>query len=466
MVTPDDGTRPSVPDAAAGAPAPPAVPPRPDLPPAQNAAPSPPVAPSPAGPEAAEVPPSGDAPAPREAAEVLNDMIAEATSSERVINTGSEKTDGLDKCPRCGSTEIVYSFTTFSLVCAFCRHSWNEPGADETHGFGGDSSLINGLVIGSGSRNITAEAHTITIKCQGCGAEIVIETRNSLNSRCHWCRQVLSVREQIPNGLIPDSLLPFTVTHEQAVESIRKFAGSRRLFAKRGFKRGFVPENIVGVYMPYMSVDANLATKLYGKAEILTRKYTITVGSGKSQHQEIRYDADVYDIEVSYDYTVDDLITESSSGRADMTSDRNTNNVINAILPFDIQNAVVYNSHYLTNFTSERRDLDVADMAPKIEGDFLSIARGHAGPAIYRYDRGVRWEHEGVKVKGARWQSVYLPVWLYSHHDNGVVHYIAVNGRNGKTMGSIPVSQPKLIAFSGFLATAVTVLGFFMLVLR
>jgi len=42
---------------------------------------------------------------------------------------------------------------------------------------------------------------------------------------------------------------------------------------------------------------------------------------------------------------------------------------------------------------------------------------------------------------------MYLPVWLYSYQQPGtkMVHYIAVNGRTGETMGSIPVQQWKLL---------------------
>ena len=44
---------------------------------------------------------------------------------------------------------------------------------------------------------------------------------------------------------------------------------------------------------------------------------------------------------------------------------------------------------------------------------------------------------------------MYLPVWLYSFYQEGksssMVHYIAVNGRTGETMGSVPVSHGRLI---------------------
>jgi hypothetical protein len=45
---------------------------------------------------------------------------------------------------------------------------------------------------------------------------------------------------------------------------------------------------------------------------------------------------------------------------------------------------------------------------------------------------------------------MYLPVWLYAHYHGepgkGMVHYIAVNGRTGEVMGSVPVSHKRLAA--------------------
>jgi hypothetical protein len=67
---------------------------------------------------------------------------------------------------------------------------------------------------------------------------------------------------------------------------------------------------------------------------------------------------------------------------------------------------------------------------------------------VSRYDRGVRWEQEGIDVRGTRWVAMYLPVWLYSYQQPtgaGLLHYIAVNGRTGETMGSVPVQQWKLL---------------------
>lgn len=330
------------------------------------------------------------------------------------------------------------------LVCLFCRHEWSEARLDESI-TGGDLSALHGTTVGSGAATIAADADTvITLKCGGCGAEVVVNTAEQMGARCHWCRHVLTVNEQVPNGAVPDAVLPFKVTHADAVTKIREFASKRRLFADRGFVREFTPENIVGVYMPYMVVDANASADVAGVGEVETRRYTRGTGDNK----KTVYDADVYEVHRHVDFTTDDLTIEASSQRALKDSALNTNNVINTILPFDTENAVKWNASYLTGFTSEKRDQDVIQTTPELEHQLLSIARAQLVPSVEAYDRGVRWERERLQVHGTRWVAMYLPVWLYSYYhqkgDKSMVHYIAVNGRTGEVMGSVPVSTPRL----------------------
>jgi hypothetical protein len=368
-------------------------------------------------------------------------------STDQTIATENERLDdGINRCPRCGATEIQLRPSVGMLVCLFCRHEWSEARLEEAIP-NGDLGALSGTTVGSGASDIDTNAGSVvTMKCGGCGAEVVVNTAEQLGSRCHWCRHVLTVNEQIPNGAVPDAVLPFHITHADATARIREFAGKRRTFADRAFLRDFKPENVVGVYMPYMVVDGNVSADVAGYGEVETRRYT----RGQGNNRETFYDADVYQVQRHVDFTVDDLTIESSSERAQMNSSANTNNIINTILPFDTENAVKWNASYLTGFTSEKRDQDVAHLHPVLEDQLLAIARSQVEPSVNGYDRGVRWEQERLDVHGTRWVAMYLPVWLYSYYHEkngkGMVHYIAVNGRTGETMGSVPVSHPRIAA--------------------
>lgn len=388
----------------------------------------------------------------------------ENPDGHQVLQSGGA-TDGLVKCPSCGSTDIGLNIPSAQLRCSFCRHEWLPPSADSVYGINGDISLLTGTVIGAGSKDIQASVDLVrTFKCSGCGAEIVIDTAEALQARCHWCRNTLSVNEQIDNGAVPDMVLPFAITKDAAVEKIREFVSKRMYFAHPKFKAEFTPENVMGVYLPYMVIDVNAHATFNGEGEHETARYTVRSGDDT----ETRYDADVYRVGREFDVQINDLTVESSTERLDRGL-HNTNNIINAIMPFDVENSVTWDANFLKGFASERRDADIAQLMPLMNAQSTDIARFLANDTLTFYDRGVRWDRQDLAIKGQRWVAAYLPVWLYSYHQTkgngaGMLHYVAVNGRNGETMGSVPLHYPKLIGVSAIVEIVALVLAIIIMI--
>lgn len=383
----------------------------------------------------------------------------------RVVRTDVGATDGLTKCPRCGATEISLNTASGSLRCHFCRFEWQATNALELWGLDGPIGELQGLVLGSGASQIESTDDVRTFKCGACGADVVIDTGHSTQARCHWCRNVLSMNQQIPNGAVPDMILPFSLPKEAAVEKIRTFVKKRQFFAHPRFKKEFAPENVMGVYLPYMVIDVNAKVAMSGVGEHEARRYTVKVGDSR----ETRYDVEVYQVARQFTLHVNDLTVESSSSRLDQRTSENTNNIINSIMPFDTANSVRYDANYLAGFTMERRDTDYDRLMPLAQVQAGDIARYQANSTLQYYDRGVRWDHEQLDVVGQRWVSAYLPVWLYSYYErkkNGssFLHYVAVNGRTGETMGSVPINKPRLLAVSAVVQVIGMILGTIILV--
>jgi hypothetical protein len=371
-----------------------------------------------------------------------------------IDTSAAELKDGANHCPKCGATDIRHKPGSDLLICLYCRNEWDGARVEEAFGFGEGLDQLKGTIVASGAGTIEADAASLkTFKCTGCGAEVTVNTASAMTARCHWCRHVFGINEQVPNGAVPDAVLPFHIKKDDAVARIRQFVDKRRMFALKEFKEQFTPENVVGVYLPYMIVDGKASADVAGQGEIETRRYTRGSGNDKKTY----YDADVYQVERHLDFTVDDLPLESSGERGKLDTRVNTNNIINTILPFDTKNAVKWNASYLSGYSSEKRDQDVEHLRPRLEDQLLSIVRAQVEDSVSRYDRGVRWEQERLDVHGTRWVSMYLPVWLYSYHqpgsNGGMLHYIAVNGRTGETMGSIPVQQWKLLLAAATVGT-------------
>lgn len=351
---------------------------------------------------------------------------------------------GQSKCPNCGSTDISMNPNTGKLRCNFCRTEFEPETAEQLVE---NIEDLQGEVIASGAKNMDKYAENIiTLKCQSCGADVVVDTESSTQARCHWCRSMLSINQQIPNGAVPDTVLPFKLKKQEAQVCIQDFVKKRSFFANPKFKADFTTENIMGVYFSYMLVDANAHVALAGQGEKKTRSYKID--------DRTYYDADVFAVRREFDLTVDDLTIESSADKLDYHNADKTTNIINSIMPFDTENCVKWDSNYLRGFTSEKRDTDIEELKPLVNRQLKGIAKYSIRDTLSYYDRGVRWESEKLELKGRSWTATYLPVWLYSYMEtksngNKVLHYVAVNARTKETMGSVPIHIPKLLCVSG-----------------
>ena len=362
-----------------------------------------------------------------------------------IIDTANGLENGQNKCPKCGATDISPVASTGHLRCNFCHYEF-EP--EKFAAMMSDIDALNGKVIGSGAQDIVSDASNIvTFKCSSCGAEVVVDTASSMQARCHWCRHILSVNEQIPNGSIPDTLLPFKISKEEAEGIIKGFVNKRKFFANPKFKKEFTTNNIIGVFFPYMLLDVNAHANFSGEGERQTRTYQVQ--NGDMRHT--KYDADVYHVERDFDFTIQGLSIESSSNNLNEVSGK-TNNIINAIMPFDTENCVKFNANYLRGFNSEKRDVNIENLKEAAYEQCKDIARYSCNDTLEFYDRGVRWDNESLNIRGEQWTSAYLPVWLYSYlEDKGnkkLLHYVAVNARTKEVMGSVPIHIPMLLLAS------------------
>ena len=371
------------------------------------------------------------------------------------------RTGVMIKCTSCGGTDIRYVVEVRSLVCANCRSRYNEPRLEDQVDLTGGIQDLEGTVVTHSSQDLAGQS-MVTLKCTGCGAEVVIDAHETVQVRCHWCRSYLSPNSRIPNGATPDAVAPFLVLQHDAVEIIREFVNQRKFYAHPRFKQEFAPENVVGVYLPYFVFDGQAHGDLTGRGEVQTGSWTEKHGDS----WETYYSADAYNVARSFDMSIDDLLLESNRERGNMGDPSQTNNIINAILPFNVKDALRYSPNYLRGFTSERRDVNITEMDHIVRDHLLSITRAKGENMVERYDRGVRWDTEHVDLQGSRWVTVYLPVWLYSYYqpDRGLKHFVAVNGQNGKVMGSVPINRTMLYLMTFLIFVIGTTIGLILFV--
>lgn len=357
------------------------------------------------------------------------------------------------RCPNCSSTEILFDKKTKKLKCSYCKTIFEEHKFEDKEV---DISKLKGEKIYKGAKDIK-DSDIITITCNSCGAEVVIDSKEAPFSRCHWCHSILSLDNKIENGAVPDVILPFSVDKEEALKLMSKFISKKSFYAKNDFLDVFKEQNVKGVYLPYMIVDNNAHCIFEGTGEHLVRSYSVTVGHDKdgNEETETRYDADLLSISREFDIEIDDLTIESSFDKINRFSLDKTNYIINSIMPFDTENCIKFKSNYLVGYTSEKRDLNIKDIEKQVQIQINDICRLAINKDLKYYNRGIKWDKEEVKNLGKKWVSATLPVWIYSYCEKKkkkeVTHYVVVNGRTKELSGSIPLDFKKLFLISGLI---------------
>jgi predicted RNA-binding Zn-ribbon protein involved in translation (DUF1610 family) len=91
-----------------------------------------------------------------------------------IDTSDDELKDGLNRCPKCGATDIRHKPGSDLLICLYCRNEWHGKRVEEEFGLGEGIDQLKGTVIASGARDIAADAASLmSFKCTGCGAEVV-----------------------------------------------------------------------------------------------------------------------------------------------------------------------------------------------------------------------------------------------------------------------------------------------------
>lgn len=337
--------------------------------------------------------------------------------------------DGLHRCPHCGSSDVALDAKQGKLKCAYCKTVFEAKSANEAGGVRG----MKGETRGAGADDIIPGDDIVkTFKCPSCGAQVVINTDEALNADCHWCRHAFSVNDAVSNGAVPDLVLPFKISKEEALEKARECIKSRSESIDETFVKELDTRGMDGVYFPYFIVDVNARMEMKGKAEV----------NLEPNKEASPWKTELYDISRDFTVLVDDLTVESSSARLNQDTFINSNHIINAILPFDTENAVAWDARYLKGFSSEKRNVNVDSLKEIVALQTGDIARRKAKETTTQYDRGVCWTKEHLGIKGTKWKAAYLPVWLFSYRRetnvDARIYYIAVNARTGETVGCLP----------------------------
>lgn len=366
------------------------------------------------------------------------------------------------KCPSCGAP-INFDVPSGKMKCSFCGASFTVEEVNQFNGISqanaeldaahaqqaGTSGAGGSGAAGGAGAAATPETQISTapaegqpgwveppptyldeatgqkmaqFQCNSCGGEI-IGSPDMVSARCPWCNNNFVATGQLTSTRVPDRMIPFAMTKEQALEAFKANMKGLKLIP-REFKQVSV-DDIQGVYVPYWLYDATVAGEGNFSCENL-RTWTDS-DYEYTQHQEYQVyrSANVafLDVPVAGTTKVTDKLTES-------------------IEPFDYTKSVAFSPAYLTGFMTNKYDVEAQDANPRALERMKDSTEEVLRNSISGYDT-VSTINTSIQPAFGELEYVFLPMWLMNVDFQGKNYNYAMNGQTGKFVGTFPVSERK-----------------------
>ncbi|MCQ2531711.1 MAG: hypothetical protein MJ093_03285 [Saccharofermentans sp.] len=256
------------------------------------------------------------------------------------------------------------------------------------------------------------------IICNSCGS-VVVTGKNTISTYCAFCGSPAIVGRRIQKAFLPDVLIPFKVSREEAEQNVTDWA-ERSYNTPRSFWSKAKFTKMTSLYVPFWLVDADCEMNVSGQCYL--------------KHNDVEYDE--YFVRRRGKFPMRLVPFDGSKRIAD--------NLMEGIEPFDYSEIVDFNDSYLNGVYAERYDQSPSDLALRISNRFRD----------FMYEVAVDMtENKNYSIKNlknnysssANHKCYYalLPVWLITYEYKGDIYKVAVNGQTGKVAGKVPIIEIK-----------------------
>lgn len=276
------------------------------------------------------------------------------------------------------------------------------------------------------------EANHYSFDCKSCGASMSYDA-SARALRCPFCGSTEMEKRETTRHVTPESVLPFSVTREQAEAILRDWLGSGFWRPSDAARASTIGE-ITPVFVPYWVFDAS----------------TDTLWTADSSPAPYGSRGDWYPVNGRNYQNYSGILVAGSS----ILSTHETE----AISPFDIRHAVAPDSVDLVNATSEEFRVPRKLARPLAKAAIEQFERKAAATQIPNRHRNIR---VNMKISSMQGYPTLLPVWILAYRYKKNVHRVLINGQSGKIAGSAPFSYGKLGVILLVVATvAITIIVF------
>ncbi len=350
------------------------------------------------------------------------------------------------KCPHCGAG-IEFSGETQEMKCDFCGAEISVDEIIEYLDAETDAKQrVSGWNKGEG-QHFDGESDLNVFSCPSCGGEIVCEA-TTVATACPYCDNPVIMKGRVSGDLMPDCVIPFRITKEQAKDALRRHYKNKTLLPKVFADENHIDE-VKGIYVPFWLFD--------GDADVSIRYEGIRTRVWRDSEYENTARSH-YLILRSGGLGFDNVPVDGSK--------KMENNLIESIEPFDFSEAVDFKTAYLSGFFADRYDESSDDCISRAEQRMENTAEDQIRNTVVGYD-SVTVKKKAVFVHNGRVRYALCPVWILNTKWKDRSYRFIVNGQNGRIAGDLPMSKSLYRKwFAGIFAAGTAIITLLTLLIR
>ena len=341
------------------------------------------------------------------------------------------------KCPHCGGA-VEFDIGAQTLKCPYCDTEFDIAAMQQAEDFAANTvEQINWN--SQGSQWDAGETDGMSVyACNSCGGEIVADATTGATT-CPYCGNQVVMKGQFSGALKPDLVIPFKLDKKAAKAALKK-----HFMGKRFVPKAFLAENkldeVKGVYVPHWLFSCDAVVNATYQAE----KYKHWSDS-KNDYTETT----AFNIYRSGSIGFDNVPVDGSTKMPD--------DLMESIEPFNINEAVPFNTAYLAGYLADKYDVDVNQSMNRANQRIQASALNAFEDTVDGYD-SVSPIQAAMQVANGSYKYALYPVWILNVKWKGQNHTFAMNGQTGKFVGNIPTEEKKAKLIGGLGGAAIGIL--------
>ena len=345
------------------------------------------------------------------------------------------------KCPCCDGA-IEFDSTLQKMKCPYCDAEF-EMEALQAYDADLNSQPQENMTwdTAAGGQWQAGETEGLRVyTCNTCGGEIVADETTGA-SECPFCGNPVIMTGQFAGALKPDLVIPFKVDKKAAIAALQNHYKGKLLLPKVFKDQNHIKE-VKGLYVPVWLFDTDADAHVRYKAT-RTRtwsdsqyRYTETSHFSVTRGGGIGFE----NVPVDGSTKMDDTLMES-------------------IEPFNIGDAVDFQTAYLSGYLADKYDVDAEASIDRANQRIKQSTEDAFRSTVQGYTSVVPVSST-INLQNGRARYALYPVWILNTQWNGQKFTFGINGQTGKIAGDLPMDKSKFWTWLAGVSGAVAAISF------